>query len=67
MTILKARFGTDIRRRSIPNAHDRKLDDLILMVQCLFLISNNDDIQLKYRDSGDFISVIVNLLVYFRW
>lgn len=53
-TLLKARFGNDIRRRSIHHAHDLTLNDLVLMLQRVFSISNNNDIQLKYRDSGDF-------------
>uniref|UniRef100_A0A0K0CVC1 PB1 domain-containing protein n=1 Tax=Angiostrongylus cantonensis TaxID=6313 RepID=A0A0K0CVC1_ANGCA len=52
MTILKARFGNDVRKTPIHHAHDLTLNDLTLMLQRIFKISSAEAIVLKYRDSG---------------
>lgn len=58
MTILKARFGNDVRKTPIHHAHDLTLNDLTLMLQRIFKISSAEAIVLKYRDSdGDLISL----------
>lgn len=51
MTVLKARFGNDIRRTTLHHANDMTLNDLVLMLQRIFAIGSND-ITLKYRDTG---------------
>ncbi|KJH51098.1 PB1 domain protein [Dictyocaulus viviparus] len=58
MTILKARFGNDVRKTPIHHAHDLTLNDLTLMLQRIFKIASAETIVLKYRDSdGDLISL----------
>ncbi|KAJ1355759.1 hypothetical protein KIN20_013293 [Parelaphostrongylus tenuis] len=58
MTILKARFGSDVRKTPIHHAHDLTLNDLTLMLQRIFKISSAEAIVLKYKDSdGDLVSL----------
>lgn len=59
MTILKARFGNDVRKTSIHHGNDLTLNDLVLMLQRIFSIKNADSISLKYKDSeGDLVTLV---------
>ncbi|CAB3407640.1 unnamed protein product [Caenorhabditis bovis] len=57
-TILKARFGDDVRKTSLHHSNDLTLVDLILTAQRIFRISNEKTIVLKYKDlDGDLITL----------
>ena len=53
--IIKAKFGTDIRRVQLYHNNDLSLNDIVQMMQRLFKIKDNDSIHLKYRDDGMFL------------
>ncbi|EYC12091.1 hypothetical protein Y032_0048g1607 [Ancylostoma ceylanicum] len=53
MTILKARFGSDVRKTMLHHANDLTLNDLTLMLQRIFKIGSAEAIVLKYKDSGE--------------
>lgn len=53
MTILKARFGNDVRKTPLHHGHDLTLNDLTLMLQRIFKIGSAEAIVLKYKDSGE--------------
>ncbi|ETN78812.1 hypothetical protein RB195_005323 [Necator americanus] len=58
MTILKARFGSDVRKTMLHHANDITLNDLTLMLQRIFKIGSAEAIVLKYKDSeGDLITL----------
>ncbi|WKX90644.1 hypothetical protein Q1695_009472 [Nippostrongylus brasiliensis] len=58
MTILKARFGSDVRKTPLHHGNDLTLNDLTLMLQRIFKIGSAEAIVLKYRDSdGDLITL----------
>ncbi|KAL6729113.1 hypothetical protein Aduo_000198 [Ancylostoma duodenale] len=58
MTILKARFGSDVRRTMLHHANDLTLNDLTLMLQRIFKIGSAEAIVLKYKDSeGDLVTL----------
>ena len=54
ITVLKAKFGTDIRKIQLCHNNDLSLNDIIQMMQRLFKIKENSSIRLKYRDDGIF-------------
>ncbi|KAK6043018.1 hypothetical protein COOONC_19475 [Cooperia oncophora] len=54
MTILKARFGSDVRKTPLHHGNDLTLNDLTLMLQRIFKIGSAEAILLKYKDNGTF-------------
>uniref|UniRef100_A0A915DCZ8 PB1 domain-containing protein n=1 Tax=Ditylenchus dipsaci TaxID=166011 RepID=A0A915DCZ8_9BILA len=57
-TVLKAKYGTDIRKSQLHHTQDLNFNDLVLMMQRVFQIKSSDSIGLKYRDSeGDWITL----------
>jgi len=56
--IVKAEYGTDIRK--IPILNDEiTYDELVLMMQRLFKLQPTDEIEIKYRDEdNDLISIV---------
>ncbi|XGW19165.1 hypothetical protein V3C99_003190 [Haemonchus contortus] len=58
MTILKARFGSDVRKTPLHHGNDLTLNDLTLMLQRIFKIGSAEAIVLKYKDNdGDLITL----------
>ncbi|KAK5980913.1 PB1 domain-containing protein [Trichostrongylus colubriformis] len=58
MTILKARFGSDVRKTPLHHGNDLTLNDLTLMLQRIFKIGSAEAIVLKYKDGdGDLITL----------
>ena len=51
-TVLKARYGSELRKNWIHHNNDVSLDDLISKMQRYFDIKELDGIRLKYRDEG---------------
>jgi hypothetical protein len=57
MTIVKAKYGCDIRKLQLCHNNDLSLNDIISTMQRLFNIKDGSSIHLKYRDEGkDFSS-----------
>ncbi|CAK5058990.1 unnamed protein product [Meloidogyne enterolobii] len=52
-TVLKARYGSELRKNWIYHNNDVSLDDLISKMQRYFDIKELDGIKLKYRDEED--------------
>ncbi|PAV88215.1 hypothetical protein WR25_05232 isoform B [Diploscapter pachys] len=58
MTIIKIRFGNDVRKTTLHHSNDVTLNDLILMVQRIFRLSSTHNVSLKYKDQdGDLITL----------
>lgn len=51
-TLIKARFGNDVRKVSLHHNEDISYDDLCIMMQRIFKIESSANITLKYRDDG---------------
>lgn len=51
-TIVKARFGSDIRKVVVHHNDDLSYNDLVLMMQRIFKIKSSVNISLKYKDKG---------------
>lgn len=51
-TILKARYGDDVRKSSLHHNNDLTFIDLLLNVQRIFGIQHDQTIVLKYKDQG---------------
>ncbi|VDK18027.1 unnamed protein product, partial [Anisakis simplex] len=57
-TMVKARFGTDIRKMTLRHNDDLSYNDLVMMMQRIFKIKSADNIILKYKDQeGDLITM----------
>lgn len=57
-TVLKAKYGTDIRKSQLHHTQDLNFNDLVLMMQRVFQIKSSTSVSLKYRDSeGDWITL----------
>ncbi|CAJ0575411.1 unnamed protein product, partial [Mesorhabditis spiculigera] len=57
MTVVKIKYGSDIRKSAVHN-NDLTLNDLLLMAQRIFNISPQEPFTLKYKDSdGDLITL----------
>lgn len=50
--VLKAKYGTDIRKSELHHVEDINFNDLVLMMQRFFQIKSSTNVLLKYRDSG---------------
>jgi len=58
-TVLKSKYGDDIRKSQLRHQNDLNYDDLVLMMQRVYKLNSNVDVQLKYRDSeGDWITIV---------
>ncbi|CAI4222425.1 unnamed protein product [Auanema sp. JU1783] len=56
MTVLKVKFGNDIRKTSVHG--ELTFNDLVLMILRIFNIKNESELSLKYKDSeGDLITL----------
>lgn len=62
--ILKAKFGTDIRKSELAQILELTFNDLVLMMHRVFQIHNSSNILLKYRDSGKSIRISLNFLKF---
>jgi hypothetical protein len=51
-TVLKAKYGSDIRKSQLHHTQDLNFNDLVLMMQRVFQIKSSSSIALKYRDGG---------------
>lgn len=51
-TVLKARYGSDIRKMTIHHSDDMSYNDLVLMMQRIFKLQSSTNISLKYKDEG---------------
>lgn len=51
-TILKAKFGNDIRKSQFRHSQDLNLNELDVMLHRIFQIHSSTNVLLKYRDSG---------------
>ncbi|CAJ0946393.1 unnamed protein product, partial [Mesorhabditis belari] len=59
MTVLKVKYGSDIRKTVIRHNNDLTMNDLILMVQRIFNVQPHDPLVLKYKDTdGDLITLV---------
>ncbi|CAI2294605.1 unnamed protein product [Caenorhabditis sp. 36 PRJEB53466] len=57
-TILKARFGNDIRKSSLHHNNDLTFIDLLLNVQRIFGLHGDSNVVLKYKDlEGDLVTL----------
>uniref|UniRef100_A0A8R1XS02 PB1 domain-containing protein n=1 Tax=Onchocerca volvulus TaxID=6282 RepID=A0A8R1XS02_ONCVO len=57
-TVLKARYGSDIRKMTIHHSDDMSYNDLVLMMQRIFKLQSSTNISLKYKDEdGDYITL----------
>ncbi|KAI1711066.1 PB1 domain-containing protein [Ditylenchus destructor] len=57
-TVLKSKYGADIRKSQLHHTQDLNFNDLVLMMQRVFQIKASASISLKYRDSeGDWITL----------
>lgn len=52
-TILKAKFGSDIRKSQLRHSQDLNFNDLVLMIHRIFQIHTSNTLKLKYRDNGN--------------
>uniref|UniRef100_A0A1I8AXQ6 PB1 domain-containing protein n=1 Tax=Meloidogyne hapla TaxID=6305 RepID=A0A1I8AXQ6_MELHA len=59
-TVLKARYGSELRKNWIYHNNDVSLDDLISKMQRYFDIKELDGIKLKYRDEEEDWITLVN-------
>jgi len=58
MTVVKAKFGFDIRKMQLCHNNDLSLTDITSTMQRLFQIKDGNSIHLKYRDEdGDWITI----------
>lgn len=51
-TLVKARFGSDVRKMKVHHSGDLSYNDLILKMQRIFDLSASANITLKYLDQG---------------
>ncbi|KAL3997598.1 PB1 domain family protein [Acanthocheilonema viteae] len=57
-TMLKARYGSDVRKMTIHHSDDMSYNDLVLMMQRIFKLQSSVNISLKYKDEdGDYITL----------
>ncbi|CAD6184345.1 unnamed protein product [Caenorhabditis auriculariae] len=57
-TILKARFGSEIRKLPLHHGNDLAMADLVIKLQRIFKISPEKNVVIKYKDSdGDLITI----------
>uniref|UniRef100_F1KZJ4 Protein TFG n=1 Tax=Ascaris suum TaxID=6253 RepID=F1KZJ4_ASCSU len=57
-TMVKARYGNDIRKMTVHHNDDLSYNDLVLMMQRIFKIKSANNISLKYKDQeGDLITM----------
>jgi len=62
-TVLKARYGTELRKNWIHHNNDMSLNDLVTKMQRYFDIADiaASALKLKYRDEGFFKSNLSNI------
>uniref|UniRef100_A0A914C9J1 PB1 domain-containing protein n=1 Tax=Acrobeloides nanus TaxID=290746 RepID=A0A914C9J1_9BILA len=57
-TVLKAKYGSDIRKSQLHHSNDLTFNDLLLMMQRIFKIKSSTSVILKYHDAaGDLITL----------
>lgn len=61
-TVLKAKFGSDIRKSQLRHSQDLNYNDLALMIHRIFQIHTSNNLKLKYRDNGKFIFNLLFLI-----
>uniref|UniRef100_A0A0N5AT82 PB1 domain-containing protein n=1 Tax=Syphacia muris TaxID=451379 RepID=A0A0N5AT82_9BILA len=59
-TLIKARFGNDVRKVSVRHNEDLSYDDLCIMMQRIFKIEPSTNIILKYRDEDNDLVTIAD-------
>ncbi|VDM41178.1 unnamed protein product [Toxocara canis] len=58
-TMVKARYGSDIRKMTVHHNDDLSYNDLVMMMQRIFKIKSANNISLKYKDQeGDLITMV---------
>lgn len=63
-TILKAKYGSDIRKSQLRHSQDLNYNDLVLMMHRIFQLHTSMNLQLKYRDNGKKILQFKNFLIF---